>query len=84
MTHDGEKYIVEGYALLDSEGIFYLSLEGETAFKAIGQIHGSWFGVWVSMKGYLVDDDVTYSHQMRGWAIPLGQNLIRRLRNHLK
>ena len=83
VTHNGEQFTVSGYALLDSDGIFYMKLEGETAFKAIGQIHGAWFGVRVSMKGYLVDDEVTYSHQMRGWAIPLTNNLITRLRKHL-
>jgi hypothetical protein len=84
VTHNGEQFTVSGYALLDSDGIFYMKLEGETAFKAIGQIHGAWFGVRVSMKGYLVDDEITYSHQMRGWAIPLTNNLILRLRKHLQ
>jgi len=84
VTHNGEQFTVSGYALLDSDGVFYMKLDGETAFKAIGQIHGAWFGVRVSMKGYLVDDEVTYSHQMRGWAIPLTNNLIARLRNHLQ
>jgi hypothetical protein len=84
VTHNGEQFTVSGYALLDGDGIFYMKLDGETAFKAIGQIHGAWFGVRVSMKGYLVDDEVTYSHQMRGWAIPLTNNLITRLRKHLQ
>jgi hypothetical protein len=84
VTHNGEQYEVEGYALLDSDGVFYMKLNGEVAFKSIGRIHPSWFGVRVSMKGYLVEDDITYSHHMRGWAIPLTMNLITRLRNHLK
>jgi hypothetical protein len=84
VTHNGEQYTVTGYALLDSNGIFYMSLEGETTFKAIGQIHGAWFGVRVSMKGCIVEDGITYSHQMRGWAIPLTQRLIARLRNHIQ
>jgi len=84
VTHNGEQFTVEGYALLDSDDVFYMKLDGETAFKAIGRIHGAWFGVRVSMKGYLVDDEVTYSHQMRGWAIPLTNNLMPRLRNHLQ
>lgn len=84
VTHNGEKYTVTGYALLASDGVFYMKLDGEIAYKAIGQIHGAWFGVRVSMKGYLVDDGYTYSHQMRGWAIPLTNNLISRLRNHLQ
>ena len=84
VTHNGEQFTVSGYALLDSDGVFYMKLDGETAFKAIGQIHGAWFGVRVSMKGYLVDDEVTYSHQMRGWAIPLTNNLMTRLRKLLQ
>ena len=84
VTHNGEQFTVSGCALLDSDGVFYMKLDGETAFKAIGQIHGTWFGVRVSMKGYLVDDEITYSHQMRGWAIPLTNNLITRLRKHLQ
>lgn len=84
VTHHGDQYTVDGYALLDGNGVFYLALEGETSFKAVGRINGAWFGVRVSMKGYIVDDGVTYSHMMRGWAIPLTQNLILRLRNHLQ
>jgi len=84
VTHNGEQYEVEGYALLDSDGVFYMKLDGKISFKSIGRIHSSWFGVRVSMKGYLVDEDITYNHHMRGWAIPLTMNLITRLRNHLK
>ncbi|MFC1803351.1 hypothetical protein ACFL0D_05225 [Thermoproteota archaeon] len=84
VTHNGEQYEVEGYALLDSDGVFYMKLNGEIAFKSIGRIHSSWFGVRISMKGYLVDEDITYNHNMRGWAIPLTINLITRLRNHLQ
>ena len=84
VTHDGEQFTVDGWALLDSDGIFYMKLDGDVAFKAIGQIHGAWFGVRVSMKGYFVDDGITYSHQMRGWAIPLSLRLMVRLRNHLQ
>lgn len=81
VTHKGEKYDVEGYALLDSDGIFYMKLDGEVAFKSIGRIHPYWFGVRVSMKGYIVEDDITYSHKMRGWAIPLNLKHLARLRN---
>jgi hypothetical protein len=84
VTHKGEQYEVDGYALLDSDGVFYMKLDGDIAFKSIGRIYPAWFGVRVSMKGYLVDDDITYSHQMRGWAIPLTMNLITRLRNHIQ
>ena len=84
VTHNGEQFEVTGYALLDGDGVFYMKLDGEIAFKSIGHISPAWFGVRVSMKGYLVDDEFTYSHQMRGWAIPLTQNLFTRLRNHLQ
>lgn len=84
VTHNGEQFEVTGYALLDGDGVFYMKLDGEVAFKSIGHISPAWFGVRVSMKGYLVDDEFTYSHQMRGWAIPLTQNLFTRLRNHLQ
>jgi hypothetical protein len=84
VNHNGEQYFVEGYALLDSNGIFYMKLNGDVAFCCIGRVYRSWFGVRVSMKGYLVKEGTTYSHRMRGWAIPLTQNLLVRLRNHLK
>ena len=80
VTHMGEKHTVEGYALLNSDGVFYMKLDGDLAFKSIGAIHPSWFGVRVTMKGYIVDD-VTYSHEMRGWAIPLDLRHLTRLRN---
>ena len=84
VTHNGEQFDVTGYALIDNDGVFYMKLNGETAFKSIGRISPAWYGVRVAMKGYLVDDEFTYSHQMRGWAIPLTQNLFTRLRNHLQ
>lgn len=82
VTHMGEKHDVEGYALLDSDGVFYMKLDGELAFKSIGRIHPFWFGVRISMKGYVVDDGITYSHKMRGWAIPLDFRHLARLRNN--
>jgi hypothetical protein len=84
VTHNGEEYEVSGYALLDSDGVFYMKLDGDVAFKSIGRIHQAWFGVRVKMKGYLIEDESTYNHYMRGWAIPLNFNLINRLRNHLQ
>ena len=84
VTHKEAQYEVRGYALLDSDGVFYMKLGGDVTFKAIGRIHPAWFGVRVSMKGYLVDEDATYSHYMKGWAIPLNLNLITRLRNHIQ
>ena len=84
VTHKEAQYEVRGYALLDSDGVFYMKLGGDVTFKAIGRIHPAWFGVRVSMKGYLVDEDATYSHYMKGWAIPLNLNLITRFQNHIQ
>jgi len=81
VTYNGEKYVVEGYALLDSDGVFYMKLDGDIGFKSIGRIIPFWFGVRVSMKGYIVKDDITISHKMRGWAIPLNLRHLARLRN---
>ncbi len=84
VTHMGEKNTVVGFALLDGDGVFYMKLDGDVAFKSIGRVHPFWFGVRVSMKGCLVDDEVVYSHRMRGWAIPLDFRFMTRLRNNQK
>jgi hypothetical protein len=84
VTHDGDQHTVSGYALLDSDGVFYMKLDGEIGFGAIGRIYPAQFGVRVGMKGFIVDDDITYSHVMRGRAIPLTPSLFPRLRNHLQ
>jgi hypothetical protein len=81
VTHDGEKHSVVGYALLDGNGIFYMKLDGDVAFCSIGRVHPFWFGVRVSMKGFIVDDGITYSHRMRGWGIPLNLRHLWRIRN---
>jgi competence protein ComGC len=78
VTHNGAQYEVEGYALLDSDGVFYMKLDGDVTYNSIGRIQPVWFGVRVLMKGYLVDGDTTYSHYMRGWAIPLNFRIITR------
>ena len=71
--HDDEKVEVEGYALLDSDGVFYMKLDGEDLeFKAIGKVAPAVAGVRIAMKGYMTHDDVEYSHTMRGRAIPFG------------
>ena len=82
--HNGEKVEIEGYAILDSDGVFYMKLEGEDlGFKAIGRIGPAGIGVRVAMKGWMNHDDVSYSFRMHGRAIPLRGNIIKaRIRNH--
>jgi len=84
--HTGEKVDIEGYAILDSDGVFYMKLNGEDlSYKAIGKIAPAGVGVRVVMKGFMTHDDVDYSFRIHGRAIPLRGNLIKaRIRNHLK
>ena len=71
--HDDEKVEIEGYALLDSDGVFYMKLDGEDLeFKAIGKVAPAMAGVRIAMKGYMIHDGIEYSHTMRGRAIPFG------------
>lgn len=73
MFHDGERVDIEGFALLDTDGVFYMSLEGDDLeFKAIGKIAPARVGVRVAMKGYMTHDGVEYSHRMNGRAMPFG------------
>ena len=84
--HSGEKVEIEGYAILDSDGVFYMKLNGEDlSFKSIGKIAPAGIGVRVAMKGYMTHDGSDYSFKMHGRAIPLRGNIIKaRIRNHLK
>ena len=78
VNHDGEKVTVEGYAILDSDGVFYMKLEGDNlSFKSIGRVAPAGIGVRVAMKGYMTHGDSDYSFKMHGRAIPLRGNLIR-------
>ena len=73
ILHDEERVEIEGYAILDSDGVFYMKLEGEDLdFKAIGRIAPAMHGVRVAMKGYMTHDGIQYSHEMQGRAIPFG------------
>ena len=73
ILHDGENVEIEGLAVLDSDGVFYMALEGEAlSFKAIGRIAPARMGVRVAMKGYMTHDGVEYSHTMRGRAVRFG------------
>jgi hypothetical protein len=84
--HDGEKVEIEGYAILDTDGVFYMKLTGDgLGFKTIGRIAPAGMGVRVAMKGYMSHDDVDYGIKMHGRAIPLRGSLIKnRIRNHLQ
>jgi hypothetical protein len=85
VNHNGEKVTVEGYAILDSDGVFYMKLNGENlSFKTIGRIAPAGIGVRVAMKGYMTHDDVDCSVQMHGRAIPLRGNMIRNRLGHQK
>lgn len=86
INHDGEKVEIEGYAVLDTDGIFYMKLIGEDiVYKSIGRISPAGVGVRVAMKGYMTHGDTDYSFRMNGRAIPIRGGLIRnRLRNHLQ
>jgi hypothetical protein len=71
--HDDKMVELEGYALLDSDGVFYMSLDGEDLeYKAIGKVAPAIRGVRVAMKGYMTHDGVEYSHSMQGRAVRFG------------
>ena len=78
VNHDGEKVDVRGYAVLDSNRVFYLKLKGDNmTFKSIGMIAPAGIGVRAAIKGYMTHDGSDYSFQVHGRAIPLRGNLIR-------
>lgn len=85
VNHEGEKVEIEGYAVLDTDGVFYMKLEGmDMSFKSIGRISPAGVGVRLAMKGYMTHGDIDYSFHMRGRAIPLRGGLIRnRVQNQL-
>ena len=84
--HNGEKVDITGYAILDSDGVFYMKLNGEDlSFKTIGRIAPAGIGVKVAMKGWMSHDGEGYSFKMHGRAIPLRGNIIKaRIRNYLQ
>ena len=78
VNQNGEKVEVEGYVVLDTDGVFYMKLEGEElSLKSIGRISPAGVGVRVAMKGYMTYEDANYSFEMHGRAIPLRGGLIR-------
>lgn len=78
INHEGKKVEIEGYAVLDTDGVFYMKLQGEDmGLKSIGRISPAGIGVRVAMKGYMTHEDTDYSFHMRGRAIPLRGGLIR-------
>jgi len=85
VNHMGEKVEVEGYAILDTDGVFYMKLTGEgLSFKSIGRVAPAGVGVRVAMKGYMSQEDAEYSFSMHGRAVPLRGNLIRNRLNNQK
>ncbi len=83
VNHEGEKVEVQGYAILDSDGVFYLKLDGDDlVLKSIGIVAPAGIGVRVAMKGYMTHDGSDYSFQMHGRAIPLRGNIIKNRLNN--
>jgi hypothetical protein len=73
VLHDGANVEIEGLVVLDSDGVFYMTLEGEDlSFKAIGKIAPAKMGIRLAMKGYMTHDGVEYSHNMKGRAVRFG------------
>jgi hypothetical protein len=86
IIHIGEKIEVKGYAIVDSDGVFYLKLIGEDLeLKSIGRVARTGIGVRIEMKGYMNHDGEDFNFKMHGRALPLNIGLFRnRTRNYLK
>lgn len=70
--HAGRHVQVGGIALLDNDGVFYLSLEGDSLdLKAIGRVRPTWYGYQLGMKGLMDHSGRMFSFKMFGWAVPL-------------
>jgi hypothetical protein len=81
LGHKGERMNVIGKAVLCSDGIFVIKLEGNgVELYGIGIIRRAWYGVRLAMKGYLEHDEEIYGFQMSGKAHPIGFNWRPRLR----
>jgi hypothetical protein len=68
--NDGVRHKVEGYGVLfNEERFFFMKLQGEEfELKTIGRIHGTKWGIRVTMKGKMSVDDTDYGFRMRGRA----------------
>jgi len=71
--HNGERVGVKGVAVLGSDGVFVMKLQGDDlSLWAIGRIGKARFGVRLAMKGYMSHDGDMYGFHMRGSAHPIG------------
>lgn len=71
--HNGERVGVKGVAVLGSDGVFVMKLQGDDlSFYAIGRIGRARFGVRLAMKGYMSHDGEMYGFHMKGAAHPIG------------
>ena len=71
--HNGERVGVKGVAVLGSDGVFVMKLQGDDlSFYAIGRIGRARFGVRLAMKGYMNHDGEMYGFHMKGTAHPIG------------
>jgi len=71
--HNGERVGVKGVAVLGSEGVFVMKLQGDDlSLWAIGRIGRARLGVRLAMKGYMSHDGEMYGFHMKGMAHPIG------------
>ena len=71
--HNGERVGVKGVAVLGSDGVFVMKLQGDDlSFCAIGRIGRARLGVRLAMKGYMSHDGEMYGFHMKGTAHPIG------------
>jgi hypothetical protein len=71
--HNGERVGVKGVAVLGSDGVFVMKLQGDDlSLGAIGRIGRARLGVRLAMKGYMSHDGETYGFHMKGNAHPIG------------
>ncbi|MBN2336034.1 hypothetical protein JXL21_10790 [Candidatus Bathyarchaeota archaeon] len=73
--HGGERVGVKGIAILGSDGVFVMKLQGDDlSLAAIGKVGRAGFGVRLAMKGYMSHDGDSYGFRMSGRAYPLSFN----------
>lgn len=71
--HNGERVGVKGVAVLGSDGVFVMKLQGDDlSLGAIGRIGRARLGVRLAMKGYMSHDGEIYGFHMKGNAHPIG------------
>jgi len=72
VVHNGTRVAVEGKAVLRSDGVFALRLQGEDLeIKAVGRIVRARMGVRLAMRGRMVDQGEEYGFKLTGKAIPI-------------